>query len=92
MRVCAAKQHIRQFPYIIDPAYCSDGIGPVMGADDQRLRLKIADAPDAEISLHLYQIFFKLGPEVRALDIVDRPVKPFFRIIYRHTGAPCSKV
>ena len=92
MRVRAAKEHIRQFSDIIDPAHCSDGISPVMRADDQRLGFIITDTPDAEISRHLYYIFFKLRPEVRALYIVDRPVKAFLCIIYRHAGASCSKM
>jgi hypothetical protein len=78
-------QNIHQLVRIGDLADGGDGKGTMMGPDDQRLRLKIRNAADAHMALHLQNILLKLRAEIGAFDIVDRPVKAFFGIVNHHT-------
>ena len=88
----SCEQHVRQFLAVIDLSDRCDRIGAVMGADDQRLRFIIADTADAESSLHLHKVLFKLGSEIGTLDIMNCAVKSLFPIIHRHTGPSCAEV
>ena len=70
----------------------ANGIRAEVGADDQRLRVVIADAPDGRRAAHFVRQFGKLGAERRVLNVVDLPLKPEFRVVSRNARAPRSEV
>ena len=50
-----------------------------MGADNQGLGIRVADAPDAHGALHFQAVPLKFGAEGRIFDVVDGPLDPLIR-------------
>ena len=69
------KIFLHQFLGIVDDPHSGNGIKPQMGADQQRLRIGVADTADTGASPEAGQVLFKLGPKGCILDVVDLPLK-----------------
>ena len=72
---------------VVDAADCGDGEVAQVGAHDQRLRLVIRYAADAQVALHVVDIPLELGAEGRVLDVVDGALKAALPM-YHHAAAP----
>ena len=63
-----------------------------MGTHHQRLGLKIRNAADADISLHLIEILVKFCPKRSIFNIMYRPVEALFFAIDHHACSPGSQM
>ena len=77
---------------VVDPADHADGVGPVVGADQQRLRLRVADAADGRKALHLVEDVLKPGAEGRVFDVVDLALQADKGVPGRHTAPAGAQV
>ena len=80
------KIGVHQLFGIVDHTDGRDRIQTEMRADQERLRIGIADTADPAAALEIYQIFFKFRTEGRVRDRVDLALKPARRIPQRHAG------
>jgi hypothetical protein len=64
-----------QLVNIIDFADSGNGISPMVRSHNQGLGLKIRDATDAQVTLHVMDIIVKLGTEGRVLNVVNGTVE-----------------
>ena len=71
---------------IVDDAHGGDGEKPQMRADQQRLRVGIADAANAAASGKIAQVLLELGPEGGVLDIVDLALKALLPVVKDHAA------
>jgi hypothetical protein len=62
-----------------------------MRADEQRLRVIVADNANAAISTEFWQISFEFRPEVVVFDVMNGSVKPG-RAVYREATSSGSEV
>ena len=77
---------------VVDPADHTDGIGAVIGTDQQGLRLAVADAADRRSALHLFKDVLEAGAEGCVLDAVDLALQTDLRIVRRHPAAACAEM
>ena len=75
---------VRELIQVVDLSDGGDGEGPVVGAGDEGLRLKIRNAPDTHVSAHFLHVVLKLRAEGAVFDIVDRTVETVLTV-YDHT-------
>ena len=75
-----------QLLQVVDPPHRGDGIGAEMGTHDQRLRIGVADAADAERARHFVHIPLKFGAERGILDVVNGPFKAGLGVVYRQAA------
>ena len=80
-----------QLIHVIDFADGGNGIGSVVGTDDQRLGFKIGNAANTQIALHVMDVIVKLGTEGRILNIVDGPVEAILPV-HRQAGPAGSQM
>ena len=76
---------------IVDAPDGRDGKVAEVRTHQQRLRLAVRNAPDADVSLHLVKIAFEFGAEGGIFDVMDGAVEPAFPVD-RHAPAPCAEV
>ena len=87
------KIRVDQLLVIVDLPDGRDGVQPQVRADQQRLRVGIADAAEAaRTGMKAREILFKLGSERGVRDGMDLPGKTVFRAPDRHTGVPRAEV
>ena len=63
-----------------------------MRAYNQRLGFEIGDTSDAEIALHLMNIFLKFGTEGRVLDVMYGSIETFLLSVYCESASSGSQV
>ena len=85
--MCFSQKICYQFIGIIDYTDGGNGIKAQMGADEQGLRVNVADAAKAAAAVEVLQVVFKLGAEGGVLDIVDLPLISLFEIVDAHAAA-----
>ena len=90
--VGTGKELPHEFLGIVDLAHRRDRVGAQMGADDQGLRFIVGDTSDAQLSFHLEDVLVEFRPEIRTLNIVDRPVKALHMVVHCQACAPCSQM
>ena len=83
---------LHQFLGIGDQADGGDGIQAEPGADQKRLRVRIADAADTDVSVEAGEVFFKLRPEGRILNVVDLTLEPVLLIVDDHSTPARTQV
>ena len=66
-----------------------DGEGAEVRADEERLRVVVADDPDAVAPVEPRQVGLELGAEVTVFDVVDGALDAF-AIAHRHAAVACS--
>ena len=72
---------------VVDAPDGGDGEVSQVRAHDQRLRLGIGDASDAQRALHGRHIPLKLGAERGVFDVVNGPVVPLLGVVDGHAAA-----
>ena len=77
---------------VVDGADDANGVGAQIGADEQRLRLAVADTADSGRALHALQNVGKAGTEGSAFNAVDFPLKSDLGIEGGHTRAAGAQV
>ena len=77
---------------IVNLPYCDNGVEPKMGADQQRLKIRITDAADADVPGKVRQILFKPCTKRSIGNRVDLPGTAAVLIQNGNTCASGSKV
>ena len=90
MRMSAAENLHQNLFHVVDTAHRDNGIGAMVGTDDQRLRLIIRNTADSQISGHFRHILVELGTEGGVLDVMNGTIEPFIFTVYRHTCPACA--
>ena len=86
------EKGLNQFVRIADQADDTNCKISKSRADKQRLRVRVADAADTEMTVHLLAHSFEFSAEGRIRDIVYIPLEPIIRIIRSHAGALRSQM
>ena len=92
MGPAAFEDLLDQLVCIVDLAHCADGVGAMVGTDDQGLGLKIRDTADAQLAFHASDFFVKFCSERGIFDIMNRSVETQISVIDRHAGTPCAQM
>ncbi len=74
---------------VLNDAHGRDGVQPQMGAHQQGLGIRIADAADARPPVERGKILLELGAEGGVFNVVDLPVETLLPIVDGH-AAPAS--
>ena len=90
--VSAFEQLFHDLVGVVDFSHSHNGVGAVVGTDNQGLGLVVGDAANAQTALHAGNVLVKLGPERGVFNVVDRTVKALFPVVDRHARPAGAKV
>ena len=65
---------------VVDAPDRADGEVPEVRTHDERLRLGVGNAADAQVPFHFFDVALEFGTERRVLDVVDRALKPVLAV------------
>ena len=77
---------------VVDDAHGGDGVEPQVGADHERLGIRIADAAEAAAAAEGAEVVFKFGAEGRVGNGMDLPFAARVPVPDGHTGIPGTQV
>ena len=77
---------------VADDANHGDGVKPQVGAHQQGLGVRVADAADAALPVEIRQVVFKLGAEGGIFNVVNLTLETVFTVIHDHTGPAGAQV
>ena len=83
---------LHQLLGVVDDAHGGDGVQPQVGAHQQGLGVRVADAADAAAAVELGDVLFKLGPEGGVLDVVDLTLEAALPVVDDHAPPAGAQV